>query len=91
MGQFDNVKHSLILKALSDPVSLKILEVLFNNEFCVNELSDALNLKQATSSHHLGILKTNGIIHLNKQGSRAFYSVKNDLVKRIISIVQLER
>ena len=88
MGQIDYVKHSLVLKALSHPVRLKILEVLFDNEFCVNDLSNTLNLPQAISSHHLGIMKNSGILHSHKQGARACYSVKNDLAKGIISILR---
>jgi ArsR family transcriptional regulator len=85
MGQIDYVKHSLVLKALSNPVRLKILEVLYDNEFCVNDLSRALNLPQAISSHYLGILKNSRILGSHKQGSKAYYSVKNDLTKGIIS------
>ena len=91
MKQIDYEKYSRVLKAISHPIRLQILEVLLDNEFCVNDLSKSLNLKQSISSHHLGILKTNGIIHLSRQCSRAFYSVKNDLAKSIISILQLKK
>jgi DNA-binding transcriptional ArsR family regulator len=88
MEQIDYVKHSLVLKALSHPVRLKILRVLFDNEFCVNDLSNKLNLPQAISSHHLGIMKNSGILCSHKQGSKAYYSIKNDLAKGIISILR---
>ena len=88
MGKIDYERNSQVLKALSHPIRLKILEVLFDNEFCVNDLSDALNLPQAISSHHLAIMKTSGILHSHKQGARAYYSVKNNLAKGIISILR---
>jgi DNA-binding transcriptional ArsR family regulator len=88
MEKIDYERNSQVLKALSHPVRLKILEVLFVNEFCVNDLSKALNLPQAISSHHLGILKNSGILGSHKQGSKAYYSVKNDLAKGIISILR---
>jgi DNA-binding transcriptional ArsR family regulator len=91
MKQIDYERNSQVLKTISHPVRLKILEVLLENEYCVNELSNALNLPQAISSHHLGIMRNNGIVHLNKQGSRAFYSVKSDLAKGIISILQFKK
>jgi DNA-binding transcriptional ArsR family regulator len=88
MGKIDYDKNSQVLRVISHPIRLQILEVLLDNQYCVNELSNALKLKQAISSHHLGIMRNYGIVHLNKQGSRAFYVVKNDLAKGVISILQ---
>jgi DNA-binding transcriptional ArsR family regulator len=88
VGKIDYERNSQVLRALSHPIRLKILEVLFDNEFCVNDLSNALNLPQAISSHHLAIMKTSGILHSQKQGARAYYSVKDDLAKGIISILR---
>lgn len=89
MEKIDYERNSQVLKALSHPVRLKILEVLSDNECCVTDVSNALNIPQSISSHHLTILKTNGIVHSHKQGARAYYSIKNDLAKGIISILRI--
>jgi ArsR family transcriptional regulator len=88
MEKIDYERNSQVLKALSHPVRLKILEVISDNEWCVSDISNALNIPQSISSHHLTILKNNGIVHSHKLGARAFYTVKNDLAKGIISILR---
>ena len=88
MGKIDYERNSHVLKALAHPIRLKILEVLLDNEYCVNDVSRALNIPQSISSHHLTILKNNGIVHSHKQGARAYYIVKDDLTKGIISILR---
>lgn len=91
MEKIDYVKYSQVLKALAHPVRLNILEVLLDNEYCVNDVSNALDIPQSISSHHLTILKNSGIVHSHKQSSRAYYIVKNDLAKGIISILQTKK
>lgn len=86
--KIDYEKNSHILKALSHPIRLKILEVLLDNEYCVTDVSSALNIPQSMSSHHLTILKNSGIVHSHKQGARVYYIVKDDLAKGIISIIR---
>ena len=91
MEKIDYEKYSHVLKALSHPMRLKILEVLLDNEYCVTDVSNALNIRQSIASHHLTILKNSGIVHSHKQGARAYYIVKNDLAKGIISILQSKK
>ena len=88
MEQIDYVKNSQILKALSHPVRLKILEVLLDAKCCVTDVSNALGIKQSVASQHLTILKNGGIVYSQKHGSKAYYIVNNDLAKGIISILK---
>lgn len=88
MGKIDYEKNSQVLKALAHPIRLKILEILLDNEYCVNDVSNALNIPQSISSHHLTILKNRRIVLSHKNGARAYYIVKNDLAKGIISILK---
>ncbi len=88
MEQIDYEKNSQILKALSHPIRLKIINVLLENKCCVTNVSNALGITQAISSHHLTILKNNGIVYSQKDGARAYYIVKNDLAKGIITILK---
>jgi ArsR family transcriptional regulator len=82
----DYEKNSEILKALSHPVRLQILEVIFSRECCVNDVSNELGISQATVSHHLSILRNRDIVCRQKHGSKTCYTVKNNLTKEIISI-----
>lgn len=65
-------------KALSDPNRLRILSIVSSNETaetCVCDLSEPLGLKQPTVSHHLKILVDAGILHREKRGVWAYFSV----------------
>lgn len=65
-------------KALSDPNRLRILSIVSSSETsetCVCDLSEPLDLKQPTVSHHLKILVDAGILHREKRGVWAYYSV----------------
>lgn len=65
-------------KALSDPSRLRILSIVASNknaETCVCDLPEPLGLKQPTVSHHLKILVDAGLLHREKRGVWAYYSI----------------
>ena len=78
-----------ILKILSDEVRLKIISLLAENELCVCELMEALEMSQSRISNHLRILRTTGIIEAKREGKWIFYSVARDTTdKALWKIVQ---
>jgi ArsR family transcriptional regulator len=58
------------LKALGDPTRLAIVALLSRREHCVCDLVSALHLPQSTCSHHLGVLKREGLVR-DRRGSDA--------------------
>jgi len=65
-------------KALSDPNRLRILSIVSTSaaaETCVCDLSEPLGLGQPTVSHHLKILVEAGLLHREKRGVWAYYSL----------------
>lgn len=65
-------------KALADPSRLQILSIVSSSpdaETCVCDLSEPLNLGQPTVSHHLKILVEAGLLHREKRGVWAYYSL----------------
>jgi len=87
MQHIDYEKNSKILKALSHPIRLHMVNVLLDDECCVTDVVNALGISQSTSSQHLSILKNSGIVYPKKYGTKTCYIVTNDLVKEIISIL----
>lgn len=74
----DAVQLAARFKALSDPNRLRILSIVSANkdaETCVCDLPEPLGLKQPTVSHHLKILVDAGILHREKRGVWAYFSV----------------
>ncbi len=80
-----------IFKALSDPIRLRIINLLYIQELCVCEIVDTLALPQPKISRHLTILKNAGLIDDRKQGQWVFYDLlinKNNcsLIKTLIEV-----
>jgi DNA-binding transcriptional ArsR family regulator len=67
--------QSKVLKALADPIRLRILGLLSSREMCVCEVMVALDLTQPTASHHLRILENVGLVKDRKEGKWVFYSI----------------
>jgi ArsR family transcriptional regulator len=91
MKKIDYEKYSAVFKALSNPIRLQMVDVLLDDECCVTDVMNALNISQPTSSQHLLILKNSGIIYPEKHGTRTCYIVKNEFVKNIVSLLKSEK
>jgi len=70
------------LKVIAEENRLKILCILLNNEQCVCDIWQYLNIPQNLTSHHLKVLKDFGLITSRKEGLKVFYAInKNKLVE----------
>jgi DNA-binding transcriptional ArsR family regulator len=77
-------RKSEILKALGHPVRYCIVEGLISGERNVASIMDCLSLPQPTVSRHLQILKSAGILEVQRIGNEMHYSVVNPEAKKII-------
>jgi rhodanese-related sulfurtransferase len=69
---------SKLLKALSNPLRLEIIEMLSQGEKSVEGVVQTTNLSIANASQHLQVLKHNNIVKSRKEGHYVFYSLVND-------------
>lgn len=74
-----------LFKVFGDSTRMRILFVLFEEEVCVCDLSQALSMTPSAVSHQLKILKQNKLIKFRKSGKSVFYSLADEHVKTIIS------
>jgi DNA-binding transcriptional ArsR family regulator len=68
---------ALLLKAVADPVRLRILYALSNEPLCVCELSVLLDMSMPAVSHHLRILLSAGLLKVRKEGKFACYHLRD--------------
>jgi ArsR family transcriptional regulator len=71
-------KMAPLLKALADPVRLRLLSLVASHadgEACVCDLNDAFDLSQPTISHHLKVLHECGLLDRSKRGVWVYYRV----------------
>ncbi len=80
------MEKSEILKAIASPVRLCILNRLSESEeMCVSDMQECIEASQSAISQHVRKLKDLGIVSLRKEGTSSFYSLKNDMVRQIVS------
>ncbi|MBW4575949.1 MAG: metalloregulator ArsR/SmtB family transcription factor [Aphanothece sp. CMT-3BRIN-NPC111] len=61
--------------ALSDPIRMRVLELLRERELCVCELCDALGVTQSKLSFHLKTLKEAALVRTRQEGRWIYYSL----------------
>lgn len=61
-------------KALSEKTRLRILSLLIDKSYAVEEIAEILGLSSATISHHLSILSKAGLVSARAEGHYNIYS-----------------
>ncbi len=67
-------------KLLSEPMRLKILRALCEQERTVNEIVIEVNASQANISKHLALMLDNGVVKRRKDGLKCFYRISDESV-----------
>ena len=71
---------SQFYKTCSEPVRLRILNILLNNQqVCVCDLVTTLDLQQSMISRHLTYLKNANIVTVSRSGTWRFYEINSKL------------
>jgi len=70
------------LKTISEENRLKILCLLKENERCVCDIWQHLNLAQNLTSHHLKVLKKFGLVLSRQEGLKVIYSLNKKIIEK---------
>ena len=73
---------SRYLKAVADPDRLKIIQCLQSGPKTVGEISRTLDSAIANISHHLGPLKSAGLVTARKDGRFMVYTLAPDILRQ---------
>lgn len=83
-------KYARLLKAVADPVRLRLVSLVAaqeNREACACDLTEPIGLSQPTISHHLKILVDAGILHREKRGVWAYFSIVPGALERAAEVL----
>ncbi|HER43234.1 MAG TPA: ArsR family transcriptional regulator [Candidatus Eisenbacteria bacterium] len=81
----EGIEHfAEILKALANPARLRIVNLLTGGERTVSELCALSGLKQSLVSQQLKILRLNNIVQFRREVPRAYYSLTDQNVVRML-------
>ncbi|HEY9697992.1 MAG TPA: metalloregulator ArsR/SmtB family transcription factor [Trichocoleus sp.] len=72
---------------LSEPMRLRILNLLRDGEKCVQDLVEATSTSQANVSKHLKVMLQAGILNRRSEGTSAYYSVADELTFELCNLV----
>ena len=85
----DDIKGLVtVFKLLSDETRLKILFILREaDEMNVLELCRILGQRQPSVSHHLALLRVNGLIGMRRDGKHNFYHIRLSRLDEVVETV----
>lgn len=86
----DILSRIALLKLISHPARINILEELLKGVTCVSDLEDFLSLSQSNISQHLSALRMAGIIDYFIDGRLRCYFLKNPMVPDLLEILKKE-
>lgn len=67
-----------LLQAIAEPNRIRIIECLWDGAKNVTELANLLDVKIVNVSHHLGVLRSQGLVRQEKKGRFVVYSLHPD-------------
>lgn len=71
----DPARLSVVFKAASEPIRVRILASLAHGERCVCHLHGALGAPQPTVSRHLAVLRAAGLVSARRDGAWVYYAL----------------
>lgn len=74
-----------LYKVFGDSTRIRILYLLFEEEMCVCDIAQVLNISQSAISHQLRVLKQAKLVKFRRDGKSIIYSLADDHVRRIIN------
>lgn len=90
MTDDDALQVALRLKALADPMRVKIMSMLFSSsagEENSGDLATALGLSESTVSHHLAQLRRAGFVASERRGMNVFHRPAPDALGALCTVL----
>ena len=74
-------------RALSEPMRLRLLNLLMGGEKSVGQLVEATGSSQANVSKHLSVLREAGMIAMRKEGLSSFCFIADPIVNELCEMM----
>jgi DNA-binding transcriptional ArsR family regulator len=79
---------SEVFKVLGDETRTKIIYLLSEEELCVCDLAEILEMSLPAISHHLRLLKAMRLVKYRREGKQVYYSLDDDHIVSLIHQAQ---
>jgi len=90
MSSEQALQVALRLKALADPVRVRLMSLLLSEpggRLCTCDLAVEVGLTDGTVSHHLGQLRRAGLVEGERKGMNVFYSARREALGALCRIL----
>ena len=77
-----------VCAALADPTRLRILSLLSDDEVCVCDIHESLDIPQPTASRHLAYLRRSGLVEGRRDGLWVHYRLSPALMPHVRHAVE---
>jgi DNA-binding transcriptional ArsR family regulator len=75
---------SELLRALTAPIRLALVDILADGPRCVHELVDALGVPQPLVSQHLKVLRAADLVATSRRGREMVYRLVDEHVSHVV-------
>ena len=76
-----------MLKAISDPKRLQIVDMLSCGELCACKILEAFHITQPTLSHDMKLLVEAGLVNDRREGKNIYYSLNTETMKGLQAVL----
>ena len=75
-----------LFKLIGDTTRCRILFALDQDEMCVCDLANVLNMTKSSVSHQLATLGRSGIVKCRRSGKEVYYTLDDDHIVKLFEI-----
>lgn len=72
-----------VFNAVAEPQRRRIIDLLAGGERSVNDIAEALGIRQSQASKHLKVLKEVGLVAVRESGQQRMYSLNGEGLRPI--------
>jgi DNA-binding transcriptional ArsR family regulator len=90
IGDEAALEIALRLKALADPIRVKLVSLLFSadaGEVCNCDLAQAVDLGESTVSHHLSQLRRAGLVESERRGMNVYHRPRRESLIALCAVL----
>ena len=90
VGEDDALAIALRLKALADPVRVRLMSLILaeaEGGVCTCDLAPAVGVTEATASHHLKQLREAGLVEGTKKGTNTYYRPRTESLGALCRVI----
>lgn len=81
-------ENSKILKVISDPKRLQIIDIISCGEICACDILEHFDFTQPTLSHHMKVLSEANLVRVRKDGLWSYYSLNLDKCNEVLGFLE---